>query len=189
MSTSADEELAQRAAEGSEEAFNLLVERFQSRVIAHCYYMLSGESEDAAQEVFLKAYRGLRSFRVDATFSTWLFRICSNHCKDVLRKRRVRSFLTFGLHYNEGESGNAWEVSKALTGTSGETYEQRELLIRVLGSLPKDDREILLLKEYHGMSYQEIADTLGISVDAVKGRIKRARVKSIENYGKLSGEP
>lgn len=130
------------------------------------------QAEDAAQEVFIKAYQALAKFRGNAAFSTWLYRISANHCMDLLRKSGRRKTESWdALLERDGEKIEAFfSVPPEAHG-----LEQKEILAQFLSFLSEKARTIFLLREMQGMSYQEIAETLECSVDAVKGQLKRAR--------------
>lgn len=133
----------------------------------------TAEAEDAAQEIFLKAYRSLSSFQGNSSFSTWLYRISANHCKDLLRKRsRQRTESLDRLIEDSGDGVQLVEPSSdpAAARAASETVEM------LLAGLSPDERLILTLREVQGLSYQEIAGALHCSLDAVKARLRRARV-------------
>ncbi len=140
-----------------------------------CTSLLSDatQAEDAAQEIFIKAYQALSSFQGNSKFSTWLYRIASNHCKDLLRKRsRQKTESLDALIEKSGdEVQNLWEPSVDPRNASGAS----DLVEKLLSSLSPDERLILTLREVQGLSYQEIAETLKCSLDAVKSRLRRAR--------------
>lgn len=131
------------------------------------------DAEDAAQEIFIKAYQSLNRFRGASPFSTWLYRIAANHCRDLLRKksrRRVESWDA--LLEKEGD-----RFQKLLSDPPGtaKTMEDSDLVKRVLSQLSLEQRMVLILREIEGLSYHEMAQTLNCSLDAVKGRLRRAR--------------
>ena len=134
-------------------------------------------AEDAAQEVFLKAYQSLGHFQMKASFSTWLYRIASNHCLDLLRKKSREKTESWEM-FLEKES----QQIEALFSVPHEHFseEQTELLYRFLSHLSKTSRNIIVLRELDGLSYEEIAKTLDCSLDAVKSRLKRARLEMME---------
>lgn len=136
--------------------------------------MLGDEAsaDDAAQEVFIKAYQALASFKGNASFSTWLYRIASNHCLDLLRKRkREKSESWENLIEKEGDK------IEALLAVAPEAAQsdRAETAAKVLSFLSERAREVIVLREMHGLSYQEMAEALGCTLDAVKARLKRAR--------------
>ncbi len=160
---------------GERDAYREIVTRYEGRVRRYCLGALCDptQAEDAAQEVFIKAYQALERFRGDSTFSTWLYRIAVNHCKDILRKKaRAKTQSWEALLENEGEKIEHLLVAPqpVRIGT-----EQMELISRVLSHLPEKSRTLLLLREMHDLSYEALAEVLECSVDSVKSRLKRAR--------------
>lgn len=177
-----EEELAlvQRVQSGELDAFEDLV-RAHEKTVYNLALRMTGnpqDAEDMAQEAFLKAYRSLPDFRGESKFSVWLYRIVSNVCLDHLRKqsRRPASSLT-----REDEDGEEQQLEVPDESQSPERLlEQkltREAVQRGLAELPGEQRQILLLREVRGMSYEEIAETLGLEAGTVKSRIFRARKK------------
>jgi RNA polymerase sigma-70 factor (ECF subfamily) len=176
-----DAELVRAASNGDDAAFGELVRRHAARVTRLATGMLldETEAEDAAQEVFLKAHRSLDRFRGDAAFGTWIHRITINHCKDRLRQRALRRWISWdGLVERLG--GEPAEAAGAADSATRPT-EAADELARLLGGLNADQRAVLLLREQDGLSYSEIASTLRITVDAVKARLKRARAAALES--------
>lgn len=129
-------------------------------------------ADDAAQEIFLKAYQSLKSFKAAATFSSWLYRIASNHCLDLLRRKaREKTESLDAILENNGE-----RLDQMLSASdAARSAEDADLLERILACLPPEYRLILTLREASGLNYEELAQTLNCSLDAVKGRLKRAR--------------
>ena len=171
-----DSQAIQRIRAGDKEAYAFLVGKHQARIRGFCLWTLgnAAEADDAAQEVFIKAYRGLGGFRGDSGFSTWLHRIAVNHCRDLLRKRgRGVTESWDALREEQGEAAEALAARE-------EPAALRRGLQEVLAQLPEPYRVILVLREAEGMSYDEIAEFLGCSVDAVKARLKRARAELVE---------
>ena len=173
-----DLEVIRRVQRGELAAFEGLVRKYEPKIRGFCAnILLDGDSaKDAAQEVFLKAYQSVQTFRGDSSFSTWLYRIAVNHCRDMLRQRKRRFFWQTGPLEES-------EPPQLLTDLSSlsETTEQRNLLEQLLKQLSADHREVLVLREGHDLSYEQIAAALGCSLDAVKARIKRARKELIEH--------
>jgi RNA polymerase sigma-70 factor (ECF subfamily) len=171
---------------GNPEAFAELVRVHQARVRLACLVFLTNkeEADDAAQEAFVKAFQSLDRFRGDASFETWILRIAENHCRDLLRSRK--SHRIESLDALLAEKGDAVEGFFAKQGISKDySSEDLELLGKLFAALPEDDREILALCEVEKLAYQEIAVRLHCSLDAVKGRLKRARQKLIEKCSKF----
>ena len=177
-----EQELAviQRVQRGDVNAFESLVTAYEKNVYNLALRMTGSpeDAEDMAQEAFIKAYNSLPSFRGDSKFSVWLYRIVSNVCLDFLRKKNRRSTVSLSAEDDDGE-----DVQLDLPDTSQSPEEllekklTRESVQRGLASLPPDARQILLLREIQGLSYEEIGETLGLEPGTVKSRIFRARKK------------
>ena len=165
---------------GDVNAYEALVKEYEKNVY-NLALRMTGNSEDAAdmaQEAFIKAYNSLTAFRGDSKFSVWLYRIVSNVCLDFLRSRSRKQTVSLSTENDDGE-----EVELDI---ADETHSPEQLLDRSLtrdavrrglAALPPDHREILLLREIQGLSYEEIADVLGLEAGTVKSRIFRARKK------------
>ena len=165
--------LIAQAQAGSEAGFEQLVREYRNQVYALSYHFLHNREAawDAAQETFIKAYRSLRKFRRDATFKTWLLRIAANHCKDELKKNRLQ---TVPLEYTPQSSLKNHDPSPA------KNLQDRELGItirRAIDELPIKQRTAFLLREFEGLSYQEMAEVIGCSTGTVMSRLHHARKK------------
>lgn len=163
---------------GDANAFETLVLEYEKNVY-NIALRMTGNSEDAAdmtQEAFIKAYNFLQSFRGDSKFSVWLYRIVSNVCLDFLRSKNRRPTVSLSVEDDDGEDT---QLDVADESQSPELLLDRKLtresVRRGLDSLPPDYRQILLLREIQGLSYDEIAQALGLEVGTVKSRIFRAR--------------
>ena len=163
---------------GDANAFETLVLEYEKNVY-NIALRMTGNSEDAAdmtQEAFIKAYNSLQSFRGDSKFSVWLYRIVSNVCLDFLRSKNRRPTVSLSVEDDDGEDT---QLDVADESQSPELLLDRKLtrdsVRRGLDSLPPDYRQILLLREMQGLSYDEIAQALGLEVGTVKSRIFRAR--------------
>ena len=159
----------QAALRGDQAAFGDLVARYQSAVYNMAYRMLGNPSdaEDVAQEVFVRAWKQLHTFQQDRRFSTWLLSIASHHCIDVLRRRRPSAPLDDVALYVQSDDPEPDEV--ALRG------EQREMVQRLLDTLPDKYRSVTVLRYYNDLSYEEIARMTGLTESAVKTQLHRAR--------------
>lgn len=160
---------------GNRNAYSTLVRKYEVRVRGYCLAMLSDPAlaEDAAQEIFIKAYQGLEKFRAGSSFSTWLYRIAANHCVDVLRKLSRRKTESWeALLERDGENIEALFITSK---DAVNTTDNNELITKILSCLPEHYRTVIVLREIHGLSYQELAETLKCSVDSVKAKLKRAR--------------
>lgn len=170
------------ARRGDESAFESLVHLYEKRVFALAVRMCGNQEDaaEAAQEAFLAAWQGLRFFRGDSSFSTWLYRLTSNACVDLLRRE--------GRHRSAaGPSLDDEELNRDVPDTAPspqEEAERRELRTQIeegLRALSPEHRQVLVLREMHQLSYDEIADTLDLDVGTVKSRISRGR-KQLRNF-------
>jgi RNA polymerase sigma-70 factor (ECF subfamily) len=182
-----DEELlqeARKAPEGDLRAFEQLVLRYQRRVVANCRYITRDQNnaEDLAQEVLVKAFFGLTRFEGRSSFAGWLQRIKVNHCLDHLKKQAGRSFV--GI---EEQSVDEFDQLKVLVTAAelAEAISDRRLVSVVLDSIPNTLRIPLILSDMDGLAYDEVAQSLGISLSATKMRIKRGREVFRERYQKV----
>ncbi len=175
-----DEELAavERVRQGDADAFEPLVSAYEKNVY-NLALRMTGNPEDAAdmsQEAFIKAFNSLDGFRGDSRFSVWLYRIVSNVCLDFLRRQSKRGAVSLSVEDEEGEQA---QMDIPDSSQSPETLLERrmtrEAVRRGLDSLPEDSRQILLLREIQGLSYEELAQALQLEVGTVKSRIFRAR--------------
>jgi RNA polymerase sigma-70 factor (ECF subfamily) len=169
-----DAELVELARAGDLDAYGILIRRHHAPVAGLCRSLLENrpDAEDAAQEIFLKAYRSLHGFKGDSQFSTWLYRITMNHCLNIRRRAvRGRTVSLDALIQNRGElAGEPLQGSKL----SADMIEDAELAEEHIARLPETYRDALILRA-QGLRYRQIAQTLGCSVDAVKARLRRAR--------------
>jgi RNA polymerase sigma-70 factor, ECF subfamily len=173
-----DQQLVQRVQAGDKTAFNLLVLKYQHRVLKLVSRFVSdaAEAEDVAQEAFLKAYRALASFRGDSAFYTWLYRIAINTAKNALVSNRRRP-VDFDLDLQDPEQYD--RQARLKDGDTPEgvllTEEIREVVERAMEQLPEDLRTAIVLRELEGLSYEEIAEAMDCPVGTVRSRIFRAR--------------
>ena len=137
--------------------------------------MPSEDARDLCQEAFLRAYRGLRTFKKDARFSSWLYQIALNVCRDRLRRRRGRTIVSL----DELDEGG--QEAAVLPGPSpldlAEARDIADRVARAVGALPDEQREVIVLKEYQGLTFAEIADVLNVPLSTVKTRLYRGLVQ------------
>lgn len=165
-------ELILAAQRGDDDAFESLVRLYEKRVFALALRMC-GNSEDAAeisQEVFLSAWQSLKFFRRESSFSTWLYRLTSNASIDLLRKQKRPTLSIEDEELNIDLPDSSPTPEEAL-----ERSALREEVEKGLQALSPDHRQVLVLREMHQLSYNEIADTLQMDVGTVKSRICRGR--------------
>ncbi len=185
--TEDDRGLVDQARMGDTKAFEALVRRYQRWVFTLALRMVGdrAEAEDLAQEIFLKAYRGLSGFKGTSRFSTWLYSIASHHCLNSLAARRRRPVSASG-----GATGSRGTVEDdpatavdrlANGGPRADAILEREELARIvqaeLRNLRRDHRLILILRDIQGLSYEEIAETLRVELGTVRSRLHRARME------------
>ena len=177
-----EQELAaiRRVQRGDVNAFEPLMAAYEKNVYNLALRMTGNaqDAEDMTQEAFLKAYSSLDSFRGDSKFSVWLYRIVSNVCLDHLRRKSRRPAVSLSM---EDEGGEDVQLDLPDTSQSPEELLEkkltREAVQRGLAQLPEDARQILLLREIQGLSYEEIGEALHLEAGTVKSRIFRARKK------------
>ena len=164
------------ARKGDEGAFEQLIRLYEKRVFALTSRMCRNpaDAEEAAQEAFLAAWQGLAFFRGDSSFSTWLYRLASNACVDLLR-RESRHRAAAGPSLDDEES--LWEPEDPGPSPQAlaERSELRQQIEAGLASLPPEYREVLILREMHQRTYDEIAEICGLDLGTVKSRISRGR--------------
>ncbi|MDQ6729535.1 MAG: sigma-70 family RNA polymerase sigma factor, partial [Actinomycetota bacterium] len=164
-----DDQLVALFRHGNEDAFRVIHDRYRSRLHAYTRQMLAGsphDSEDALQEIFMRAYYGLRANRRDLALRPWLYRVAHNRCVDELRRRPL-------ILLDPAEVCGSDDVDPAAR------VEQRDALRQLIADvqrLPDQQRSALLMRELSGMSYVNVSDALGVSVPAVKSLLVRARV-------------
>jgi len=182
-----DLELVRRVQAGEKAAFDVLVLKYQHKIIKLVMRFLSDHSEaqDVAQDAFIKAYKALPKFRGDSAFYTWLYRIAVNTAKNYLvsRGRRPRNYS--GVKMKSGEDDN-FDPSMLLTSTDtpdrlAMTAQLKEAIHNAISALPEDLRVAVSLREYEGMSYEDIAQVMDCPIGTVRSRIFRAR-ESIEKH-------
>lgn len=169
-----DAALVAHARTGDVGAFEELVRRYRNDVYAVSYHFLRNREEawDVAQEAFIKAHRSLKRFRGDASFKTWILRIAANHCKDTLKKRRLKTVsIDEMMPYQQPPSG-ALDPAQEL-----EAQEIGKAIDEALAELPVKHRTAFMLREFQGLSYQEMADTMGCNIGTVMSRLHHARKK------------
>ena len=171
--TRSDEELVARATAGDLDSFNQLVSRWERPMYALAYRTLGREEDarDVVQEAFLRAFRGLRGFKGDAKFSSWLYRITLNLCRDWIRKERRAPIV----QVPEGTDPVDLADHQASPVESVEDLvarrEMSTAVSQAMAELPDEQRTAIMLKEYHGLTFQEIADMLECPLSTVKTRL------------------
>lgn len=192
--TPTDEVLMEQLSAGSHEAFDLLLSRYEAPVITFCYaFMRNREAaEDLAQETFMRVFRNANRYQPVAKFTTWLYRIAANLCINELKKGKLRHNLSLDESAGPDPEGTKIIERIASGGASPlndvERHEAEKMIGRAIDHLPEDQRTTLVMVEYHHMQYQEIAEILGVTVSAIKMRVKRARETLKESLKVLASE-
>ncbi len=178
-----DAQLVEDVLVGDTDSFDLLMARYQHAVFNYLFYLTRNHerAEDLVQETFIRAYQSLKSLRNREKFKPWLFRIATNLFKSHYRKWILRPFIPLPDSYPSAGMEDPEE--------SIERLETQMEVQKALSSLPESARSVLLLREMEGMSYEEIAESLNLSIGTVKSRIARARqnLARLLGYGKGVG--
>jgi RNA polymerase sigma-70 factor (ECF subfamily) len=182
-----DLDLVPAAAGGDLDAFEALVRRYQSRIIglARSYTRNTADAEDLAQEVFVRLYRSLGQFRGESLFRTWLYRIALNLARSHHARRDRQQAVWGDSGAADGESFDP----AAEAPTVEATLVRREAIERALAELPEDLREVVMLRDVHGLDYREIAQATGAPMGTVESRIFRARQRLRVALAPLVDEP
>ncbi|MCA1745706.1 MAG: RNA polymerase sigma factor [Bacteroidales bacterium] len=168
---------------GDKEAYRQLVERYQQKVFQTCMGFVHNEADaaDLSQDIFIRAYEKLSSFKGEAQFSTWLYRMSSNMAINFIRKRKLRSWFQ---RLDEGH--NNIDLS---SGEYADTHmlrsEQKKLLKQALGKLNSAQQKAFVLSHYQDLSNQELADVMGLSLKATESLLFRARARMQANLKQI----
>lgn len=167
-------EVIRNAPDGDFRMFEQLVERYQGHIVANCRYITRDEAaaEDLAQEVFVKAYFGLRQFEGRSSLRQWLQSIKVNHCLNYLKKREARPAISID---EAAENTYSELASFPLAHERLAAMSERERISKILAAMPASLRLPLILRDMDDFSYEEVSKSLGIGLSATKMRIKRAR--------------
>jgi len=170
-----DEQLVEQAVNENSEAFGEIVKRWERKIFALCFGMLGREDEagDAAQETFISAYKSLKNFRGDAKVSSWLHRIAVNQCLTVKRRAKTRS-ESFLDDENNQEEKVFVAPSRLSPARTTEQNERLKIVRQAVNSLPVDLRQVVVMKEFEEMTFQEISDTLDLPLSTIKSRLYTA---------------
>ena len=170
--TSTDEELVARSIGGDADSFNELILRWERPIYALAYRTIGREEDarDVCQETFLRAFRALPGFRGQAKFSSWLYRIALNLCRDWIRRERRAPIAQPPEDVDVMELAAASEPSESIEDLVARKDLSRAVE-RAMALLPDEQRTAIVLKEYHGLTFQEIAELLGCPLSTVKTRL------------------
>jgi RNA polymerase sigma-70 factor (ECF subfamily) len=178
MSEETDQQLVERVLQGNKNAFNLLVLRYQHRVAALVGRFIHDpqEAEDVCQEAFIKAYRALPLFRGDSAFYTWLYRIAVNTAKNYLVSRNRRPPAS-DVDVNDAEVSEIGTLLRDIEDPEGSllTENLKQAINQAIEELPEDLKTAFTLREFSGLSYEDITEVMDCPVGTVRSRIFRAR--------------
>lgn len=173
-----ERELVRRAREGDSAAFEALVTAYETKIYNLAFRYLGSREDalDASQEVFLRVFRFLGGFQEESGFSTWLYRIGVNVCKDMFqRKKRLNETSLERIGEDEEDYVTDIPDERFRPDAVHDQTELRDALARAIGELPGPQREIVILRDIQGLSYEEIAGALALESGTVKSRLSRAR--------------
>ncbi len=167
-----DLELVAKSCEGDTSAFGMLVDRYRGKIYAMLYQMVQNEQDawDLSQDAFVKAWKALPGFRRTSAFYTWLYRIAMNGALDWLRKRSRAHTVSLDEAGPEGLAAMGPLKDHTTPETPDQTIERHDVATRIesaLGELSEDHRAVIVLRELHGMQYEEIAEAVGCSLGTV----------------------
>jgi RNA polymerase sigma-70 factor, ECF subfamily len=190
--TSTDEELVARSRGGDADSFNQLILRWERPIYALAYRVIGREEDarDVCQETFLRAFRALPGFKGEAKFSSWVYRICLNLCRDWMRKQRRAPTVQMP----EGVDPIEMASERGPVESIETLVERRELsgvVAEAMALLPEEQRMAIILKEYHGMTFQEIADLQGCPLSTVKTRLYQGLTvlrRHLEKNGQMASQ-
>jgi len=192
--TVTDEELVARSVAGDTDSFNQLIIRWERPIYALAYRQIGREDEarDVCQEAFLRAFRALPGFKGQAKFSSWLYRITLNLCRDWMRRQRRAPFVQVP------EGVDVSDLAAAAAGPSESIEDvigRKDLgrhVAKAMQTLPDEQRSTILLKEYHGLTFQEIAELQGCPLSTVKTRLYQGLTvlrRELERSGVVTATP
>ena len=170
-----DEQLVELAVSEDPDAFGEIVRRWERKIFALCFGMLGREDDarDAAQEAFIAAYRNIASFRGEAKVSSWLHRIAVNQCLTTKRRQKTRAEDYLGDE--DGAEERTFVAPPHLSpARTTEKVERMNLVRQAVGALPSELRQVIVMKEFEEMTFQEISETLELPLSTVKSRLYTA---------------
>ena len=189
-----DREWVQLFQSGKEAGFNRLVLEHKDRIYSLCVRLLQNrdDAEDCAQETFVKVYHGLKDFRMESMFSSWLYRIAVNTCKNKQMSKPYREAKqNQNLDAADGEGESKAEMSASLMSSVSpeqvlENKTKGAAIEAAIARLPENQRVLIVLRDIEGRSYEEVAETVGLNLGTVKSRINRGRLQLQEWLRELS---
>ncbi len=178
-----DIQLVEQTQQGDQQAFSQLFAKYQKKVFNLCFRFVDDyeEAKDLTQEIFVRVYNGIKNFRHEASFSTWLYCIAANTCKNKLRSWKGQpNFVSLDKTIETEDDEMTIQVEDKGCPTplaETETKEIQEQVQAAISSLSDEHREVIILRDIQGCSYEEIAANLGYNLGTVKSRLSRARLE------------
>ena len=187
-----DAELVRAIQAGDITAFDQLVLKHKDKLFNFIYWFFGDyqEANDCAQETFIKVFKSLKKFRFESAFSTWLYRIAMNTCKNRLKSSAYK-WKKKTVPFDNPEGSNSGNFSSAIRNDSTspvnelEKKERMMLIQKSINSLPEEQKDVVVMRDIQGLSYDEIADISGLNLGTVKSRLARGR---LELRNKLKGK-
>ncbi len=179
---SAESVLVQKSKQGDVEAFEELIAAYQKKVLNLAFRMLGNpaDAEDAAQDIFVRVFKSIANFNEESAFSTWLYKISTNVCLDILRRRKRQNennMVSIHQYSSEDEEYELPIEDKAPTPyEEAQKSEAMRALERALTKLAEEQKAVIIMRDIHGLSYEEIAAAMNCSLGTIKSRINRARL-------------
>ncbi|MEI6512651.1 MAG: sigma-70 family RNA polymerase sigma factor [bacterium] len=181
-----DSVLIEYCQKGDRAAFDLLVRRYERKAYQLAFRLCNGSSDDAGDvvaEAFLRVFTSIKTFRQDASFTTWLFRIVTNVFLDIRKRERLRSHESLDAIHDLEEGSVTPQIADPLPGPDAaiDRDEREQLLQKAINRLPDYQRAMVLMFHVEGLSYEEIAEAMELPLGTVKSRLNRARL-SLKQY-------
>lgn len=187
-----EKELIIEMKHGNKDAFEKIIEKYQNRIFTLCYRYTGNkeDAEDLAQDVFVKLFKKINQYNNKSSFSTWLFQIGNNTCKDFLRKKQKESQIKIADHIwlDDEEVKPERFIEKKTPESQLEDKEKMLVLKETINKLTPEYKMVIIMREFQDLSYEEISHTLNYSVGTIKSRLSRARKALKEKYKEVLEE-
>lgn len=174
-----EKHLLDKAKKGDIEAFEQLIAAYQKKVFNIALRMIGNydDASELAQEVFIRIFKSLKSFKEESQFSTWIYKIATNVCLDELRKRKNKNLVSLDedIKYDDSEIKRQVEDNRPTPDVTAEKNEIRRIVHEAIGALSDDYKTVIIMRDIQGFSYEEIAKIIKCPEGTVKSRINRAR--------------